>query len=312
MLQQTQVNTVIPYYQRFVERFPEVNELANADPDEVLHLWSGLGYYARARNLHRSAKIIRDDYHGLLPTNIEQLTALPGIGRSTAGAILALSAGQRHAILDGNVKRVLTRFQAITGWPGNNRVTKLLWKMAECYTPTERVADYTQAMMDLGAMICTRSRPSCGLCPLAVGCRAHALGKETGFPQPKPQKQRPVKTTRMIMARRADGTILLEQRPPTGVWGGLWGFPECPADNDLEHWCRQHLGLKIIERQDWSVLRHSFSHFHLDITPIRLMVEPVTDMIMEARRFVWYNIENPDERGLAAPMQRLLSILATD
>jgi A/G-specific adenine glycosylase len=312
MLQQTQVATVIPYYQRFMARFPEIRDLADAHQDEVLHLWSGLGYYARARNLHHTAMLIRDRYAGQFPADIAEVTALPGIGRSTAGAILALSGGQRHAILDGNVKRVLARFQTITGWPGDTRVLKTLWQLAEYYTPTERMAAYTQAMMDLGATLCTRSRPHCELCPLHDGCRAHATGQETAFPQAKPSRERPVKSTRMIMARNPDGEVLLEKRPPAGVWGGLWGFPECPAETELVGWCRQRLGVEITEQQNWSVMRHSFSHFHLDITPVKVTVKAAADAVMEAERFVWYNIEKPDERGLAAPVQRLLSILATE
>jgi A/G-specific adenine glycosylase len=312
MLQQTQVVTVIPYYQRFMARFPDITDLADADQDEVLHLWSGLGYYARARNLHRTANIIRNRYNGHFPSDINEVTALPGIGQSTAGAILALSGGQRHAILDGNVKRVLARFQSVAGWPGNSRTLTTLWQLAEYYTPRERVADYTQAMMDLGATLCTRSRPACELCPLHDCCRAHLAGQETAFPQAKPVRERPVKSTQMIMARKADGEVLLEKRPPAGVWGGLWGFPECPPGTDLAGWCRQRLAVELIEQQSWSVMRHSFSHFHLDITPVRVTVKPIAGAVMEAQRFVWYNIDQPDQRGLAAPVQRLLSILATD
>jgi len=312
MLQQTQVATVIPYYQRFVERFPDVDTLANATQDEVLHLWSGLGYYARARNIHRAARIIRERYDSQIPLELETLCNLPGIGRSTAGAILALSTGQRHAILDGNVKRVLTRFQAIEGWTGDAQVLATLWEAAEYYTPSERVADYTQAMMDLGSMICTRSRPRCSQCPLADACAAHAQGRETEFPSARPRKKLPVRKTRMLMPRTDAGEVLLERRPPSGVWGGLWSFPECPPEVDVAAWCRDKFGLEVIEVTTWNVLRHTFSHFHLDITPLRVAVKNPASAVMEAGRFVWYNVRQPDQRGLAAPVQRLLAALAND
>ena len=311
MLQQTQVATVIPYYQRFMARFPTVITLADADLDQVLHLWSGLGYYARGRNLHKAAIIIRDRYHGCLPLDIGALCQLPGIGRSTAGAILALASGQRHAILDGNVKRLLARFRAVEGWPGHSRVLALLWELAETYTPQERVADYTQAMMDLGAMVCTR-RPQCGACPLAVGCVAHALGRETEFPEPKPRRQLPVRQTRMLLLRTDQAEVLLEKRPPSGVWGGLWSLPECPSDAVVVEWCHDVLGVKVEHVRSWAMMRHTFSHFHLDITPISGQIKNPANGVMEAGRFVWYNTRQPDARGLAAPVQRLLSILAND
>lgn len=312
MLQQTQVATVIPYYQRFLARFPDANALADASLDEVLHLWSGLGYYARARNLHRSAVIIRDQFHGQFPVDRLTLCELPGIGRSTAGAILALAMNQRHAILDGNVKRVLTRFWAIQGWPGEARIDTLLWNLAETHTPNERVADYTQAMMDLGATVCKRTRPRCSQCPLADGCEAHAQGQETAFPVPRPRRTLPVRQTRMLLFCTSDSRVLLEKRPPTGIWGGLWSFPECPMDADLCNWCQQRLQLEPLNIHPLTVQRHSFSHYHLEITPVRISVNNPTSAVMEAERWVWYNTRNPDERGLAAPVQRLLSILATD
>lgn len=312
MLQQTQVATVIPYFGRFISRFPEIGDLADADLDEVLHLWSGLGYYARARNLHRAAVIVRDRYQGKIPLDFTALVALPGIGRSTAGAILALSAGQRQPILDGNVRRVLARVHAIDGWSGRSEVLAGLWNLAERYTPAERIGDYTQAMMDLGAMICTRNRPSCDRCPLANGCEAHALGRETAYPVPRPRRDLPVRETRMLMLCNSEGKVLLEKRPPTGVWGGLWSLPECPVGAEMPAWCQDVLGLQSGDIQSWSMLRHTFSHFHLDILPLQVAVKNPAGKIMEAGRFVWYNPRQPDKRGLAAPVQRLLSILATD
>jgi A/G-specific adenine glycosylase len=308
MLQQTQVATVIPYYQRFMVRFPDVATLAGAEIDEVLYLWSGLGYYARARNLHLAAREIRDLYGGVFPTEFEQVQALPGIGRSTAGAILSLALDQPHAILDGNVKRVLARCFAVEGWPGQAAVRKQLWALAEQHTPRERVADYNQAMMDLGSLICTRGKPACGDCPLTKCCLAHAQGKEAAYPAPKPRKALPVKAARMLMLRNGSGELLLEQRPPTGIWGGLWGLPECPPDAVPEAWCRERFGLVADGLKAWPVRRHTFSHFHLDITPLEIRVQAVGRIMDDAGR-VWYNLKQPDARGLAAPVSRLITEL---
>jgi len=312
MLQQTQVATVIPYYDRFLARFPHVNALADAPLDEVLHLWSGLGYYARARHLHQAAGIIRDRYGGAMPLDFAALAQLPGIGRSTAGAILALAVGQRHPILDGNVKRVLTRFHAIEGWPGRAGVLADLWELAERYTPTQGVAEYTQAMMDLGALLCIRGRPRCHACPVAEDCLAHRAGRQMELPTPRPQRELPVRATRMLLLCTSAGEVLLEKRPPTGVWGGLWSLPECPPEADLSVWCRDHLNLETVDIQPWGIVRHTFSHFHLDITPVHITVQNPRPAIMEAERVVWYNIRQPDKRGLAAPVQRLVNLLADD
>ena len=312
MLQQTQVATVISYYERFVARFPDLVALADADLDEVLGLWAGLGYYARARHLHQAAQIARDQHDGELPLDSALLQALPGIGRSTAGAILALAAGQRQPILDGNVKRLLARFAMVEGWPGQSRVLAALWLLAERYTPAERVADYTQAMMDLGAMVCTPRQPRCHQCPLADGCAAHGRGREADYPAPKPKRDLPVRATRMLLLRGVEDTVLLERRPPVGIWGGLWSFPECPLEVDIADWCRERLGLEVTVGTPWSVLRHSFSHFHLDITPVPVTVGGTSRTVMEGERFVWYNTRCPDERGVAAPVRRLLAVLASE
>ena len=228
MLQQTQVATAIPYYERFVARFPDLTALADAGLDEVLGLWAGLGYYARARHLHRAARIARDRHGGELPLDSATLRSLPGIGRSTAGAILALAAGQRQPILDGNVKRLLARFAAVEGWPGQARVLAALWELADRYTPAARVADYTQAIMDLGALVCTPRRPRCDRCPLAAGCAAHAQGRQSAYPAPKPRRDSPVRATRMLLLCGLEGEVLLERRPPAGVWGGCGVFPNAP------------------------------------------------------------------------------------
>ncbi len=312
MLQQTQVATAIPYFQRFMARFPDARTLAAAEPDEVLRLWAGLGYYARARHLHQAARILRDRHDGELPLDSTILQGLPGIGRSTAGAILALAAGQRQPILDGNVKRLLARFAAIEGWPGQSRVLAALWELAERYTPAERVADYTQAMMDLGATICTPRRPRCRDCPLTEACAARQQGRAADLPTPRPRRDLPVRAIRMLLLRAADGEVLLERRPPLGIWGGLWSFPECALECDIADWCRDRLGLTVIVERPWTVVRHSFSHFHLDITPAPARVTGQGGLVMEGERFVWYNTRHPDGRGVATPVRRLLAALASE
>lgn len=309
MLQQTQVATVVSYFERFTARFPDVSALSEAAIDDVLHLWSGLGYYARARNLHRAAHIVSHDLGGVFPRNPDDLIVLPGIGRSTAAAILAQAFGQRHAILDGNVKRVLSRYHAIDRWPGIRPVENRLWALADAFTPTQRVAAYTQAIMDLGATVCTRARPGCSHCPVNVGCKAWAQGNPVAYPVRKPAKEKPVRRTRMLMLQRADGAVLLEQRPPTGIWGGLWGLPELDDQAQLSDVCAQRFGLSVEAVHPWPGMRHTFSHFHLDITPLQVSVASVDSGIMERGNLVWYNPATPDARGLAAPVSRLLAEL---
>jgi len=310
MLQQTQVATVIPYYARFMARFPTLQVLADAPLDEVLHLWTGLGYYARARNLHRSAQLIRDRYAGRFPKDLDAVQELPGIGRSTAGAILALSADQRHPILDGNVKRVLTRHGAIAGWPGDKKVEARLWALAEALTPKRRVAEYTQAIMDLGATLCTRSQPRCAECPVAQDCKARKRGVQTRFPAAKPRKALPVRRTRMLLLLM-EGTVLLERRPPVGIWGGLWGFPEIAADADPRDWVRERLGIAPRSVRARDTLRHSFSHFHLDIEPMEIAL-PAAAAVHDREASRWQPLGRPIRLGLAAPVRRLLDGLASN
>ena len=307
MLQQTQVNTVIPYYTRFMERFATIRHLADANRDAILHLWSGLGYYARARNLHKTAQLIRDTHNGDFPASFEALTKLPGIGRSTAGAILSLACEQRHAILDGNVKRVLTRYHAVDGWPGKSSVLNELWRLAESHTPTRRVAQYTQAIMDLGATVCTRSKPQCGSCPFEEDCEAHQRRRETDFPTARPKKTLPVRQTTFIMMRDPGGAVMLKRRPPSGVWGGLWSFPECKAPQNVETHCNEKFGFAVTSIQAWPRLRHTFSHFHLDITPIEAHGTASADQVMEANETLWYNNDTKTPLGFAAPVSKLLS-----
>jgi len=312
MLQQTQVSTVIPYYERFLERFPDVRALARADLDRVLHHWTGLGYYARARNLKRAAETIVREHGGQFPRDIEQVAGLPGIGRSTAGAILAFAFDQRHPILDGNVKRVLTRLHAIASPVARRDTEKMLWALAEKYTPGKQVSAYTQAIMDLGATLCRPRKPDCPACPLAADCRAHALGAPEKFPARVQRKPLPVKHTLMLMIRDARGRVLLMQRPPAGLWGGLWGLPECAPEDSVPGFCRDTLGLKIETEDAWPEVRHGFSHFHLHITPIPARITGTSGKTMEETATVWYNPRKPDARGLAAPVKQLLQRLRTN
>jgi len=308
MLQQTQVATVIPYYLRFIEKFPTVASLAESSMDEVLHLWSGLGYYARARNLHKAAVAIRDRHGDEFPLDVTAVMDLPGVGRSTAGAILALADQQRHPILDGNVKRVLARYHAVEGWPGATTVANVLWKFAEEYTPHHRVADYTQAIMDLGATRCTRTQPQCASCPLSDDCRAHALGRETEYPGKRPKKTKPLKTTHMLLAHHA-GMLYLERRPPQGIWGGLWSLPEFTDMDAVLEWCEQTLNAPALEVEQWDVLRHSFSHYDLDIQPVAVHLESASKKVADTDQALWYTLAAPPGIGLATPVKTLIDNL---
>lgn len=307
MLQQTQVATVIPYFQRFIGRFPDVRALAAAPLDEVLHLWTGLGYYARARNLHKAAQTIVAQHGGEFPTTFDAIAALPGIGRSTAGAILSLALGQHYAILDGNVKRVLARYYAIAGWPGKKEIEQHLWRKSEEVTPAQGVGQFNQAMMDLGAMVCTRSKPKCELCPLSTGCIAYANHSWPQYPGKKPKQQLPEKTAYFLLLQQGE-QVWLEQRPPVGLWGGLFCFPQFAQRDELELWLQQR-GLKQQQLQQLTAFRHTFSHFHLDIVPIWSADASATSSMDEGAG-LWYNLAQPPEVGLAAPVDRLLQQLA--
>jgi len=304
MLQQTQVATVIPYYQRFMRSFPSLSALAAADIDEVLHHWSGLGYYARGRNLHKTAQLIGQEYGGEFPQTLDEVVALPGIGRSTAGAILSIASGQRQPILDGNVKRVLARYFTIEGWPGKTAVAEKMWAYADRLTPHENVATYTQAIMDLGASLCSRTKPSCLLCPVNDDCSAYKNGVPTDYPHSKPKKATPVRTVRMWIIENGKGDFLLERRPPTGIWGGLWGLPEQALDEQADDWLLQH-HWQALSQQALPPMRHTFSHFHLDIQPVHVKVDQNNGEIMEAQRWLWYKPAS-SKGGLAAPVSKLL------
>lgn len=307
MLQQTQVATVIPYFERFTAQFPDVYSLAAAPIDQVLHLWTGLGYYARARNLHRCAQAVVEHHGGEFPATVESLSELTGIGRSTAGAIVSIAFQQRAAILDGNVKRVLARYSAIDGWPGNAETLSQLWEIAEQYTPAKRCNDYTQAMMDMGATVCTRTKPACERCPLQSGCIAYAQAEQSRYPGKKPKKEIPVKSVQLLMLRNPAGDILLQQRPPQGIWGGLWSFPELHSDKNAEHYSIEHFG-EVVAQEVWNSYRHTFSHYHLDITPVLLQLAKIPRGISSGGNH-WYNLHQPEALGLAAPVKKLLEKL---
>ena len=309
MLQQTQVATVAAYYERFMRRFPDVRALAAAPVDEVLHLWSGLGYYARARNLHRAAGVICAEFAGELPRRFEDLERLPGIGRSTAGAILALGTGQRYAILDGNVRRVLARYFGVAGTAGDSAVTRRLWALSERCTPATEIADYTQAVMDLGATVCVRRRPLCEYCPLSGGCVARRTGRQHELPAPRAPRVRPSRRVFMVVALHADGSVLLERRPEHGVWGGLWCLPEFATATAAQAFMRQSLATAAIELQPLSTLEHAFTHFSLIITPLLVRCAGTAAVVDEARS-LWYNPREPARIGLPAPISALIAGLA--
>jgi A/G-specific adenine glycosylase len=309
MLQQTQVATVAPYFERFVSRFPDPAALAAAELDEVLHLWSGLGYYARARNLHRAAQRIVAEHGGVMPTGFREVAALPGIGRSTAGAILALASGQRLPMLDGNVERVLARYHAVEGWPKQAPVARKLWAYAERHLPETRIGDYTQALMDLGAMLCTRSKPACSACPHARHCLANARGWQARLPERRPKRTLPTRRLRMVVVRVGDA-VLLEQRVPSGLWGGLCSLPEIDADGDALAWARV-LGIAAHGGRTLPTVRHAFSHYRLEAEPVLVHADDAPPRVSDSG-YLWYNLRAPQPVGLPRPVERLLARLVED
>ncbi len=309
MLQQTQVNTVITYFNRFIKHFPTLEKLAAANEDAVLHLWTGLGYYNRARNLQKTAKIIVQHYHGQFPNQLSELEKLPGIGRSTAGAILSIAFNQPATILDGNVKRVLTRLHGITEWPGIKETTEQLWSIAEQYTPMQRTADYTQAIMDLGATLCIRGKPRCLECPYQLDCSAHAQGIEKTLPLSKPRKTLPIRQVTLLILHKRSHLVLLEKRAPAGIWASLWSLPEVngiPSAAEIRKICKQRFQLQVEQSVLGQSFRHTFSHFHLDIVPALVTVKTTNTKIMEHTQQIWYNLQHPQAVGLPAPVKSLL------
>ncbi|MCK5888824.1 MAG: A/G-specific adenine glycosylase [Methylococcales bacterium] len=304
MLQQTQVTTVIPYFNQFIQQFPDIHQLANAPIDTVLYLWSGLGYYARARNLHKTAQMISEG-GGEFPDDLDQLMLLPGVGRSTAGAISSIAFNQSQPILDGNVRRVLARFCLIEGWVGNTAVSQKFWSVSSRYTPEKRVADYTQAMMDMGAMICTRRQPKCDQCPIYANCLAQRDDKIAELPSSKPKKITPIKQVLFLMLQNKQGQFLLEKRPNVGIWGGLWSLPEYDTVESIRMWLVEN-NIQSIDEELLDQQRHTFSHFHLDYTPVLVRVENPMNIVMEDNKRVWYKTNQPDSLGLASPIKKLL------
>jgi len=309
MLQQTQVSSVIEYYQRFMARFPTLESLALADEDNVLELWAGLGYYARARNLHKTAKIIQSTLQGSFPNTLESIIELPGIGRSTAGAILSIAFKERATILDGNVKRVLCRIQAITSWPGERSTENKLWEIAEQLTPNSRVDDYTQAIMDLGATLCTRSKPDCDRCPMNKNCQAFQSDIQTSLPKSKPKKVIPLRHTRIILVESDDQHILLEKRPPTGIWGGLYSLPEFetdkPLDDIIQHYSA-HFDCTLSTQIEEKPFKHTFSHFKLELQPVLLQTPKRQNIVNDNDRFKWVTKDQLKQLGIPTPISKFL------
>jgi A/G-specific adenine glycosylase len=313
MLQQTQVATVIPYYARFMARFSDVTSLASASLDEVLHLWTGLGYYARARNLQACAQVLVAQHGGEFPQTLEVMMDLPGIGRSTAAAILALSRGQRQPILDGNAKRVLARVFGIVGDPTSTAVLAALWAQADACTPARAVAAYTQAIMDLGATVCTRSAPACTSCPMSTACIAATEGRQTELPGRKQRRVRPSREATILLAEiehNGSTAVLVERRPPSGVWGGLWSPPQFECEREARAWCLQEFG-DTAESQMLPPIDHAFTHFDLRLHPLRVRCDRKTP-VHDADKHRWYPLEAPPRIGLPQPIRRLFERLRTN
>lgn len=307
MLQQTQVSTVIPYFQTFMLRFPDVKALASAHIDEVLHLWTGLGYYARARNLHKAAKVIAEQHDAVFPTMFEHVLALPGVGRSTAGAILSLSLGQHYPILDGNCKRVLSRFAAIDGWPGAKAVEQQLWQLAEQVTPASTVMQFNQAMMDLGATLCSRTKPRCNECPLKLKCQAALSGEQTRYPGKKPKKALPERESFWLLVQH-DNQVLLQQRAASGLWGGLFGFLEFTSAAERQQYCDLN-AFEVEAAEQMAGFRHTFSHFHLWIQPLHVRLANLPGLVQQQSAATWFTIDSIPQVGLSAPAKQLFQQL---
>ncbi len=307
MLQQTQVATVIPYYLRFLERFPHLQALARAPEGDVLRLWSGLGYYARARNLHRAARHIVRELGEEFPRRLQEIAALPGIGRSTAGAIAVFAFGRRAAILDGNVKRVLARCFAIEGYTGEREVALRLWALAERLLPRRGVRDYTQGLMDLGATVCTRSKPNCGVCPLEHGCASRREGRTAELPTPRPRKPYPTRRASWLVLTES-GRVLLERRPSSGLWGGLWAFPEL-AGSDVRGYCRREFGCEVGAPIRLAPIEHGFTHFKLRAAPVLCAVQARSPRL-EAPGRRWLTLDRASAAATPAPVRALMERLA--
>ena len=310
MLQQTQVGTVIPYYERFLARFPDVHTLAGAEQEDVLKLWSGLGYYSRARNLHSAARTLVSGATGaeVFPQEVASLQALPGIGRSTAAAIAAFAFGKREPILDGNVKRVLSRHFAVPGFPGDKRVEDRLWLLAESLSPAHSIEHYTQGLMDLGATLCTRTRPRCDACPVSATCNALKLDRVAEFPEARARKSLPRRATTMLLLLRG-AEILFEKRPVTGIWGGLWCLPELPDGASPEAWSRERFGCDIGPPEALPDLAHGFTHFRLSITPLMCQVTRTESRVAQAGP-AWFDRKHAGREAIPVPVRKILAQIA--
>ncbi|NND65509.1 MAG: A/G-specific adenine glycosylase [Gammaproteobacteria bacterium] len=320
MLQQTQVQTVIPYFEKFVERFPNVMVLANAKQDQVMNLWAGLGYYSRARNLHKAAQIVRDTHAGEFPNQFDELLALPGIGRSTAGAILSLAYDQRWPILDGNVKRVLTRYFAIDGWPGKTEVSKKLWALADEHTPKHGVAHYTQAIMDLGATVCKRSKPLCESCPLNESCLALSNNTIDRYPASKPKTNKPTRSTVMLVLINKKQRAMLVKRPNDGIWGGLWSLPEAESVSQAKTWLKKNFPSSAYDIKFLESFRHTFTHYHLNIKPTVIKLSDNKNnsalKLKSGDQALWYDFRRPNDDnnqpviGLPKPITTIFQLIS--
>lgn len=306
MLQQTQVSVVTGYFQRFVDALPDLPALAGAPQDQVLALWSGLGYYARARNLQAAAKLCMQRHGGELPRDLDALIALPGIGRSTAGAILSQAWNERAPILDGNVKRVLCRVFGVAGWPGTPAVEKQLWALAEALLPDTRLADWTQAEMDFGATLCTRANPACGICPLQEDCVARREGRTAELPTPKPGKTLPQRQALMLIVVDRHDRVLLQQRPPSGVWAGLWSLPEFEDEDTARRWATERLEPGPAGARELPQLTHGFSHFRLQIRPRLIAINGMRSAVGDNTGLRWASRNDLLSLGLPAPVRKLL------
>lgn len=312
MLQQTQVSTVIPYFERFMKSFPTLKALAKASDDEVLHHWSGLGYYSRARNLHKSAKLIQSEFKGKFPDNLEDLQKLPGVGRSTAGAILSCGFNEKAAILDGNVKRLLNRFHAVNKPIDDLKTLNELWELSEAYTPSKRNSDYTQVVMDLGATICIRKKPLCSSCPLSKNCKALKEGLVDQLPFKGKRRTVPTRALNFLILQHQD-KVLLIKRPATGIWGSLWSLPELPSESSKEtikDYCSEHFDLKPSSIKALAAFRHTFSHYHLEIQPLLLKLKTLSPKSLASKSRIWYSLLQPEALGLPAPIQSLLESIS--
>ena len=306
MLQQTQVATVIPYFQRFLQHFPTLPDLAAASNDAVMAQWAGLGYYARARNLHAAAKRCVELHDGDLPRDFDALHALPGIGRSTAGAILSQAWNDPFAILDGNVKRVLSRYHGIDGFPGLPAIEKQLWSIAEAHVaqvPAGRMADYTQAQMDLGATVCSRAKPACVICPLQDACVARREGRTAELPTPKPSRTLPEREAVALLLRDAQQRVLLQKRPDTGIWAQLWTLPQADAGSVLQDWFDAHVEGSLEDAEELPVLQHTFSHYKLHL---QVLSRQVHGLRVEEPTLRWVATDELPALGLPAPIRKLL------